>query len=42
MLFGGNTYAVRAMLASSTEESEVRDPWVTSMWKPPAWSTASR
>jgi dihydrofolate reductase len=24
------------MLASSTEESEVRDPWVTQMWKMPA------
>jgi dihydrofolate reductase len=24
------------MLASSTEESEVRDPWVTRMWKMPA------
>ena len=24
------------MLADSTEESEVRDPWVTAMWKLPA------
>jgi dihydrofolate reductase len=24
------------MLAESTEESEVRDPWVTQMWKMPA------
>jgi hypothetical protein len=24
------------MLASSTEESEVRDPWVSRMWKLPA------
>ena len=30
MVFGANTYRQFAqMLASSTEESEVRDPWVT-------------
>src|SRR3954447_23777138 len=34
MVFGANTHRVFArMLASSTEESEVRDPWVTQMWK---------
>jgi hypothetical protein len=32
MVFGANTYrAFVQMLASSTEESEVRDPWVTRM-----------
>jgi dihydrofolate reductase len=32
MVFGANTYRVfERMLASSTEESEVRDPWVTRM-----------
>jgi dihydrofolate reductase len=32
MVFGANTYRTFArMLASSTEESEVRDPWVTRM-----------
>ncbi|GAA4029098.1 dihydrofolate reductase family protein [Streptomyces plumbiresistens] len=32
MIFGANTYrAFAQMLASSTEESEVRDPWVTRM-----------
>jgi dihydrofolate reductase len=37
MVFGANTYrAFAEMLASSTEESEVRDPWVTRMWKMPA------
>ena len=37
MVFGANTYRqfVR-MLASSTEESEVRDPWVTRMRSLPA------
>jgi dihydrofolate reductase len=37
MVFGANTYRqfVR-MLASSTEESEVRDPWVTRMRNLPA------
>src|SRR5215216_4863024 len=37
MVFGANTYREFAqMLASSTEESEVRDPWVTRMWQAPA------
>jgi dihydrofolate reductase len=37
MVFGANTYrAFERMLASSTEESEVRDPWVTRMWSLPA------
>ena len=37
MVFGGNTYRLFAqMLASSTEESEVRDPWVTRMVAQPA------
>ncbi len=37
MVFGANTYrAFARMLASSTEESEVRDPWVTRMWRMPA------
>jgi dihydrofolate reductase len=37
MIFGANTHRLFAqMLASSTEESEVRDPWVTRMWKMPA------
>ena len=37
MVFGANTYrAFAQMLASSTEESEVRDPWVTRMWRLPA------
>ena len=37
MVFGANTYrAFAQMLASSTEESEVRDPWVTRMWNMPA------
>ena len=37
MVFGANTHRLFArMLASSTEESEVRDPWVTRMWKMPA------
>ena len=32
MVIGANTYrAFAGMLASSTEESEVRDPWVTRM-----------
>src|SRR4029079_5956181 len=32
-----NTYReFSRMLASSTEESEVRDPWVTRMWNMPA------
>jgi len=37
MVFGANTYREFAqMLAGSTEESEVRDPWVTRMWNAPA------
>jgi dihydrofolate reductase len=37
MVFGANTYRLFVeMLASSTEESEVRDPWVTRMWNTPA------
>src|SRR3954467_12867728 len=37
MVFGANTYrAFAQMLASSTEESEVRDPWVTRMRHLPA------
>ena len=37
MVFGANTYREFVdMLASSTEDSEVRDPWVTRMWEAPA------
>jgi dihydrofolate reductase len=37
MVFGANTYRLFArMLASSTEQSEVRDPWVTRMRSLPA------
>ena len=37
MVFGANTFrAFVGMLADSTEESEVRDPWVTRMWNTPA------
>jgi dihydrofolate reductase len=37
MVFGANTYrAFAGMLASSTEDSEVRDPWVTRMRNLPA------
>src|SRR5947207_10400742 len=37
MVFGANTYrAFAAMVADSTEESEVRDPWVTRMRHLPA------
>jgi hypothetical protein len=37
MVFGANTFRAHAqMLASSTEESEVRDPWVTRMRNLPA------
>ena len=37
MVFGANTYRdFTEMPASSTEESEVRDPWVTRMWRMPA------
>jgi dihydrofolate reductase len=42
MVFGANTYRLFArMLADSTEESEVRDPWVTRMWKQPATIVSS-
>jgi dihydrofolate reductase len=37
MVFGANTYRLFvSMRAASTEESEVRDPWVTRMWNMPA------
>lgn len=37
MVFGANTYReFSQMLADSTDESEVRDPWVTAMWRSPA------
>jgi hypothetical protein len=37
MVFGANTHRLFAqMLAESTEESEVRDPWVTRMVSMPA------
>jgi hypothetical protein len=37
MVFGANTYlAFARMLAESTEQSEVRDPWVTRMVNLPA------
>jgi dihydrofolate reductase len=37
MVFGANTYrAFAQMLASSTEDSDVRDPWVTKMRNLPA------
>jgi dihydrofolate reductase len=37
IIFGANTYRdFVTMLASSTEGSEVRDPWVTRMWNTPA------
>ncbi|SHN77633.1 Dihydrofolate reductase [Geodermatophilus obscurus] len=37
MVFGATTFRQFVqMLASSTEESEVRDPWVTRMWGMPA------
>ena len=37
MVFGANTFrAFVRMLSSSTEESEVRDPWVTRMISLPA------
>ncbi|MEI8408009.1 MULTISPECIES: dihydrofolate reductase family protein [unclassified Kribbella] len=42
MVFGANTYrAHAAMLASSTEGSEVRDPWVTRMRELPATIVSS-
>jgi dihydrofolate reductase len=37
MVFGATTITeFSQMLASSTEDSDVRDPWVTRMWKMPA------
>lgn len=37
MVFGANTYRAHAeMLAASTEDSEVHDPWVTRMYNLPA------
>ena len=42
MVFGANTYrAFAQMLASSTEESEARDPWVTQMRSLPATVVSS-
>jgi dihydrofolate reductase len=42
MVFGANTYReFTQMLADSTEESEVRDPWVTRMWNMPATVVSS-
>jgi dihydrofolate reductase len=42
MVFGANTYRLFAqMLASSIEESEVRDPWVTRMRSLPATVVSS-
>lgn len=42
MVFGANTYrAFAQMLASSTEESDVRDPWVTRMRNLPATVVSS-
>ncbi len=42
MVFGANTYrAFARMLASSTEASEVRDPWVTRMMSMPATVVSS-
>ena len=42
MVFGANTYRLFSrMLAASTEESEVRDPWVTRMWRMPATVVSS-
>jgi hypothetical protein len=42
MVFGANTYREFVeMLASSTEESEVRDSWVTPMRSLPATVVSS-
>jgi dihydrofolate reductase len=42
MIFGATTYrAFVRMLASSSAESEVRDPWVTRMWNMPATVVSS-
>src|SRR5437867_12579400 len=43
MVFGANTYRLFAsMLASSTEGSEVRDPWVTRMANRPGTTVPTR
>ena len=43
MVFGSNTYrAFTQMLASSTDESDVRDPWVTRMVNLPAVVVSNR
>jgi dihydrofolate reductase len=43
MVFGANTFRLFvSMLASSTEESEVRDPWVTRMRNLPATVVSSK
>jgi hypothetical protein len=43
MVFGATTYrAFARMLASSTEESEGRDPWVTRMRNLPATVVSTR
>ena len=37
LVIGATTYrAFEGMLADSTEDSEVRDPWVTKLWNLPA------
>jgi dihydrofolate reductase len=37
MVFGATTFrAFTQMLAASTDESDVRDPWVSAMWRLPA------
>ena len=37
MVFGANTYRLFSqMLADSSEDSDVRDPWVTKLWSAPA------
>src|SRR4051794_10975530 len=42
MVFGAETYRLFAeMLAESSEDSEVRDPWVTKMWQSPATVVSS-
>jgi dihydrofolate reductase len=42
MVFGATTYRLfTQMLADSTEQSEVRDPWVTRMWNLPATVVSS-
>ncbi|MGW1340173.1 dihydrofolate reductase family protein [Kribbella sp. NPDC002412] len=42
MVFGANTYRAHAeMLAASTEDSEVHDPWVTRMYNLPATVVSS-